>query len=255
MTTFKRAAILTSVLAATLCGAPAARADEVASEARTVDARTVSINLDGVISLNVKQGPAALIVYGDPRYLSKVVVEQQGATLHIGTALRGIHLGKQNLRAELTLPDLRELVSGGVGATDISGFKGDNLRLALNGAGAVQVRSQFRNVNAQLGGVGSMTVDAGASDNVNVHLHGAGSMFISGQSKTLHADLAGVGSLEARQLVADNIDVNLSGLGSATVYAKNTANLTLNGLGSATVYGKPMNRHASARGMGNVSWN
>ena len=89
---------------------------------------------------------------------------------------------------------------------------------------------------------------------MDLHLNGAGQIEISGQTKQLHASLGGVGSLEAQQLRADAIDVNMSGLGSASLYAKTSANLTLTGMGSATVYGNPTSRHASARGMGNVSW-
>ena len=242
-------------LATALCsGAHTALADEVVSEQRTVDARTVNINLDGVISLNVKQGPAALTIYGDPRYLPKVVVEQHGDSLHIGTDLHGIHLGKTDLRAELTLPNLHELVSGGVGSTEINGFNGDTLRLALDGAGSITAKSQYRNVNVKLGGVGSITLDGGSGDNMDLNMRGAGSMHVQGQIKKLHANLSGVGSLDARQLRADSIDVSLTGLGSARVFAKDSANMILTGLGSATVYGKPANRQASARGMGSVHW-
>lgn len=252
MKAFLRATLLGTVL----CGATSsALADDIASETRNVDARAVNINLDGVINLRLKQGAvAALTISGDPRYLSKVVVEQHGDSLHIGTDLRGVHTGKQNLSAELTLPALRELVSGGVGATDITGFKGDNLRVVLDGAGAVNLHSQYRNVNVKLAGAGSMNVDAGHSDNVNVELRGAGRMEISGESKALHADLGGVGSLEAQQLRAEQVDLHLTGVGSASVYASNAANLTLTGMGSATVYGKPATRNASARGLGSVRW-
>jgi hypothetical protein len=244
-----------AILATALCsGANIALADDAISSNRNVDARTVKINLDGVISLKVKQGPAALTIYGDQNYIDKVIVEQNGDTLHIGTNIKGVHFGRNDLRAELTLPNLRELVSGGVGATEVSGFSGDNLRLALEGAGAVKVNSQYKNVNVKLGGVGAMTIALGDSDNVDLALRGAGHIEISGHSKVLHADLGGVGSLDAQHLQADQIDVNMSGLGSASMYARTTANLKLTGLGSATIYGKPANRNASARGLGSVSW-
>lgn len=247
--------IRAALLASALCsGAHTALADEVVSEQRAVDARTVNINLDGVISLNVKQGPAALTIYGDPRYLPKVVVEQHGDSLHIGTALHGFHVGKTDLRAELTLPNLHELVSGGVGATEINGFSGDTLRLVLDGAGAITAKSQYRNVNVKLAGVGSINLDAGSSDNMDLNLRGAGSMHVHGQAKKLHASLSGVGSLDARQLQADSIDVSLTGLGSARLFAKDSANMNLTGLGSATVYGNPANRQANARGMGSLHW-
>lgn len=254
MKTILKAAMLATVLG---CAAQAAPAAEIASETRAVDARAVNIALDGVISLKVRQGPTAtLTLYGEPDALKKVLVDQSGETLHIGTAkMNSINFGnKRELRAELTLPNLRALSSEGVGAAEVSGFKGDNLRLALEGAGSVKVSAQYRNVEVRLGGVGGMTVDAGSSDNVELRLSGAGRIEISGQTRQLHASLGGVGSLDAQQLRADTIDVNMSGLGSASVYAKNSASLKLSGLGSATVYGNPVNRSATARGLGSISW-
>lgn len=254
MKKYLKAAMLATVLCS---GASAALAADVISETRSVDARAVNIDLDGVISLKVKQGPvAALTIYGEPEALKKIIVEQSGDTLHIGTKkVNAINFGnKQELRAELTLPNLRSVISGGVGSTEVNGFSGDNLRLSLEGAGAVKVNAQYRNVDVKLGGVGGMTVNAGNSDNVNLHLEGAGHIEIAGQTKQLHANLGGLGGLDAQQLRADTVDLNMSGLGSASVYAKSSASLKLSGLGSAKVYGNPANRSASSHGLGSVSW-
>jgi hypothetical protein len=247
-----------ALLAAALCsGTPAALAAEPTSESRSVDARTVSLNLDGVISVKVKQGPvAALTLYGKPEELKKVTVQQSGDQLRIDTGkARSVNFGnKQDLHAELTLPNLREVVSGGLGVTEVNGFSGDTLRLTLQGAGAIKVNAQYRNVDVNLGGVGGMTVNTGNSDNVDLHLNGAGLIEMTGQTKQLNATLGGVGSLDAQQLRAESVDVRLTGLGNATVYAKQRATMNLSGLGSATVYGKPANRQSNAQGLGSVTW-
>ncbi|UMR32115.1 DUF2807 domain-containing protein [Massilia sp. MB5] len=232
-----------------------AMAAETASESRQVDARVVKVVLDGVIDLHLKQGPAAsLVVSGDKRYLQKITITQNGQTLRIGTELRGMHLSSPNLRAELTLPNLRELVSSGVGSAVVTGFDGEEMRLSLEGAGAVTMTSHFKSYDARLSGVGSMTVNAGETENVDLNLRGAGQIIIAGQSKNLRAKLGGIGSLDAQQLRADSVDVDMSGLGGATVYAKNSANLRLSGMGSATVYGRPTSRQSSSRGLGSVAW-
>jgi hypothetical protein len=246
-----------TMLAAALCaaGTTTAQAQDNASEARTVDARAVKVVLDGVIDLQLRQGAnAALTISGDKRYLPKVVVTQRGDTLRIGTDLRGIQMNRPNLRAELTLPNLAELVSAGVGSAEVQGFSGERLRVALDGAGAVKLNAQYRNLDAHLNGAGSMTVNAGNAENVDLNLRGAGQMVVSGQSRSLQAHLGGVGSLDAQQLQSDSVNVDLTGLGGATVYAKSAANLRLSGLGSATVYGKPANRKSTSSGLGSVSW-
>lgn len=249
----------TALMAVTLSATTGAALAEQTSETRAIDARVLKVKLGGVIDLHIKQGPtASLVIAGDQRYVPKVVATQQGDTLHIDIERnRHFHFGngnKEQLRADLTLPNFNELVSQGVGSADISGFAGEQVRLSLDGAGAVTLASRYRNIDASLGGVGSMTLNAADSERVDLSLRGAGRIEVNGQSKLLRARLGGVGSLEARELRADTVDLTMTGLGSATVFAKNTANLSLNGLGSATVYGKPVNRKSTSSGLGSVSW-
>lgn len=250
------AALMAATLSANAAAAPIAQS----SETRAVDARVLKVRLGGIIDLYLKQGPtASLVIAGDQRYVPKVVTTQQGDTLQIDIENnRHIHFGSGNkteqLRAELTLPHLNDVVSQGVGTTDISGFSGEQIRLALDGAGSVTLTGRYRVVDANLGGVGSMTLNAGDTERVELNLRGAGRIEVNGHSKLLRARLGGVGSLEARDLRADAVDLTMSGLGSATVFAKTSATLSLNGLGSATVYGKPANRKSTASGLGSVSW-
>ncbi|MES3022684.1 MAG: DUF2807 domain-containing protein [Pseudomonadota bacterium] len=248
----------TAVLAATFAASSAAAiAAETLTEARAVDARIIKVKLGGVINLRMKQGVTpSLVLYGDKEALSKVSVSQDGDTLQIDTGRGGFRWGggKRELRAELTLPNMKELASHGVGSAELSGFSGDSIKLTLDGAGAITHTGSYKHIDASLGGVGSMTLNAGASERIELELQGAGRIAINGNSKMLHAKLGGVGSLNAQQLRADAVELDMTGLGSATVYAKNSAHLNLNGLGSATVYGKPATRNASARGLGSVNW-
>ena len=111
---------------------------------------------------------------------------------------------KHELRVELTLPNLNEFTSEGVGTTEVSGFTGETITLALDGAGSVKVNSNYKNINSRLGGVGSMTLNAGSSDLVDLNMRGAGSIDINGQSRVLRAKLGGVGSLDAKGLQSDS---------------------------------------------------
>jgi hypothetical protein len=233
----------------------AAIADELVTETRSVDARALKVKLGGVIDLTIKQGATpSLVISGEKRDLAKVNTSQSGDTLLIDMDA-SFHFGNhKQVRAELTLPSLNGLVSNGVGKTEMSGFSGDQFKLAVDGAGAVVVTGHYKHIDANLGGVGSMTLNAGDSEDIALNLRGTGGMTVNGQIKNLRAKMGGVGSLNAKQLVADNVDLDMSGIGSATVYAKNSATLNLSGLGSATVYGKPASRNSNARGLGSVRW-
>ena len=248
----------TALMAVTLSATGAAMAQQT-SETRAIDARVLKVKLGRMIDLRVKQGPTpSLVITGDQRYVPKVVTTQQGDTIHIDIGrTRHVHFGsnhKEQLRAEMTLPNFNELMSQGVGSAEISGFSGEQIRLALDGAGSVTLASRYRNIDASLGGVGSMTLKSANADKVDLKLRGAGHMEIKGNSKLLLADLGGVGSLDAEKLVSDAVELDMSGLGGATVHAKSSVKVKLSGMGSATVYGNPATRVANAKGMGSITW-
>jgi hypothetical protein len=234
----------------------ASAADEV-TETRTitVDARVVRVMIEGVIDVKLRQGDMpSLKVTGEKRYMDKLTASQTGDTLHLESEGRGIKVGRGNTRAELILPNLRQVVSEGVGTTDINGFSGDKLELSMDGAGSMKVVADYRALKASLGGVGSMNLWISENDEADLDLRGAGYITLGGRSKLLKANLGGVGNLNAQQFQADTVDIDLSGLGNATVNAKTNATLNLSGLGSVIVYGKPLNRNVSVDGLGKVSW-
>jgi hypothetical protein len=248
------ATALLAASAATAChGALAA---DMTSDTRAVDGRVTHVRLNGVVDLRVKQGATpSLVVWGENGYLAKVKTTQNGDTLQIDTDRDfGMKWDKHRLRVDLTVPDLSEVVSHGVGATDVIGFTGDSIRLSLDGAGPATLDSKYRNIDARLNGAGSVTINAADADRIELKLGGAGSMQVKGQAKTLRAHLSGVGSLNAKDLRAENVDVDLSGLGSANVFAKTSASLSLSGLGSANVWGNPATRNANTSGLGKVHW-
>jgi hypothetical protein len=240
-------------LGTALAGTPV----ETGSETRAIDARVVRVKLDGMIDLKLKQGATAeLVISGDRLLLSKTTTDQRGDTLTIGTESKKFKFGRQanSLRAELTLPGLREVSSESLGWTDISGFSGDELDLKLDGAGSMKVNCSYRVVNATLGGVGSMNISGENTEGIDLNLRGAGFVTLRGTGKWLKANMGGLGGLDAQYFLADSVNLDLSGLGNAVVSARQNATLNLSGLGSVTVHGKPANRSVSVDGLGQVSW-
>lgn len=230
-------------------------ADDNTTETRAIDARVVRVKLDGVIDLKLRRGDTpSLTVTGDKRYVGKISTVQAGDTLHLDTDTHGFKFSHATVKAELVLPMLREVVSEGVGTTEVTGFSGEEIQLTLDGAGSMKVSCDYRNIRASLGGVGSMHVWAADNDTIDLDLQGAGYVTLGGRSKILKATLGGLGGLNAQQFQADAVNIELSGLGNATVTAKQSATLNLSGLGSVTVYGQPQNRNVSVDGLGKVRW-
>lgn len=238
-----------------LFGRAGAAEDVTETRMIPIDARVVRVKIDGVVDLKLRQGDTpTLRIIGEKRYLDKLTASQSGDTLHLESEARGIKIGRNTTRAELILPNLREVVSEGVGQTEINGFSGDRLELTMDGAGSMKVVCDYKELRANLGGVGSMNVWLSENDEADLDLRGAGYITLGGRSKLLKASLGGVGGLNAQQFQAESVNVDLSGLGNATVTAKTNATLNLSGLGSVTVYGKPLNRNVSVDGLGKVSW-
>lgn len=256
MPTLIRAAFAAAMLS---LPAAAALANDYVNESRPVTAAVQRIKLGGVVDLQVKQGSTpSLVVYGEKGRVAKLITEQRGDTLSIGSDEHNVHIEwgnkeKRKLRAELTLPAVNELVSNGVGATEIQGFSGERMKLDLEGAGAIKLTGSYRKLDARLGGVGALQIN-NTGDTVNLNMHGAGAVTLSGSTRTLNAKMGGIGGLDAKKFEADAVDLDMSGLGGASVYAKSSATLNLTGLGSATVYGKPATRNVNARGLGSINW-
>lgn len=247
----------TALVATTLSLAThSAFAEEQVRESRSVDAKVTKIKLGGVVSLNVHQGATpSLVISGDKSAVARVTTSQHGDTLDIDTESHtNFHWRSEKLQADLTVPNLDEFVSQGVGSSSITGFSGDKMRVSLDGAGSLTMSTRYRYLDATLGGVGSFTLDNRGAERMELGMRGAGRMTVTGDVKQLYGRLSGVGSLDANNLRADSVDLQMSGMGSATVFAKTAANLTLSGLGSATVYGNPATRNATTSGLGKVSW-
>lgn len=236
----------------------AAAADDT-SETRTVsiDARVVRVKIDGMVDVKLRQGAVpSLTITGNKRTMDRLTYAQSGDTLQLETdAGRSVKISSSNgARAEMVLPNLRQVVMEGLGAADISGFSGQDLELVLDGAGSMKATVDYRTVRARLGGVGKMTLWISENERVDLDLGGAGNIMLGGRGKLLKADLGGLGGLNAQQFIADSVELDLSGLGNATVSATTNAKLDLSGLGSVTVYGKPLNRDVSVDGLGKVNW-
>lgn len=233
-----------------------AQADDTVTDTPVIDARVVRVKIDGVIDLKIRQGPTpSLTITADKNVINKMTAVQSGDTLHFDTESRGFKFSRSSgAHAVLVLPALREVVSDGVGSTEINGFSGEQIDLTLEGAGSMKMTCDYKKLKANLGGVGSMTLWVSENDSIDLDLRGAGYITIGGHSKQLNATLGGLGGLNAQQLQADAVTVELSGLGNATVNAKTNATLNLSGLGSVTVYGKPLNRNVSVDGLGKVTW-
>jgi hypothetical protein len=227
---------------------------ENGSETRPINAKISKVYLEGTASLEWRQGATpTLVITGDKDQLKTITTDQSGEALHIDND-SGIYMHMPRLHIELTLPNLSQITSSGVGSAQISGFSGDSLQINVTGTGSVNVTSHYKQVTIHSTGIGSTNVDDGDSDKIEVHAPGAGHVILVGQTKELVSKLDGVGGLDAKDLKADNVTTTLNGVGNVKVYAKKSANMYIHGVGSVTVYGNPAMRNSEVSGFGKINW-
>jgi len=117
-------------------------------------------------------------------------------------------------RLELTLRALSRVKISGAGDITVAGYEGDELELAISGAGDVE---------------------------------------LDGSVGTLEIRLDGAGDIDARRLEARVAAVTVNGAGDVRVFASESADIEVNGVGDVDVYGDPRDLDKSVHGIGSVA--
>ncbi|MGO4326627.1 DUF2807 domain-containing protein [Cupriavidus sp. 2TAF22] len=89
---------------------------------------------------------------------------------------------------------------------------------------------------------------------IDLELSGSGSIVAEGQAGEVRAALSGSGNVDAGALRASRLDAWLSGSGRILGIASDEASIALAGSGQIVVRGRPMQRHVSRTGSGQVSF-
>lgn len=237
-------------LALTLAGA-LAHAQE--TESRTIAAGVNKIKLQGPISLTLSQSATPSIkLTGDKAAFAAVVTKAENNALEINAT--GDLPADAKITLEVGLPNLAELEMNGSGSAKISGFKGDKLKLDVNGSGSLDLQADYKQPSITLKGSGSLAANLPAAKALNLTMTGSGSATLTGAGDKAKYVLGGSGSLEAQKFLAKDVNLGSNGSGSAEVYAKSNADVILKGSGSATVYGKTPVHNGLARGSGKITW-
>jgi hypothetical protein len=129
-------------------------------------------------------------------------------------------LSGDKIRFKLMMKEISSLTINGVGNLDCPNLDSTNLSLSITGPGLLTV--------------GTLSVEK-----LDVALSGVGSVDLAGMVNEMNVTLSGAGSFRAARLETLNADLRLSGVGSATVWAKETLNVSISGAGVVEYYGSP----------------
>jgi len=224
----------------------------VATENRPVAAGITAVALDGPINLTLRQGPQpALAVRAEARLLPNIATDVDGDRLRI--APRGMLLHpRQPIDVTLTLPRLATLRIAGSGASTASGFAGEHLALALDGAGNLRFDGRYASAVLTLRGSGALDYAGGAAERIVLDASGSGAARLTGSARDLHATLLGAGELDAGGLPADEVTLVQKGSGNSHVTARGGVSIDMRGSGDVIVAGQPARRQVQRQGSGEV---
>ncbi|HEX2934525.1 MAG TPA: head GIN domain-containing protein [Bacteroidales bacterium] len=125
--------------------------------------------------------------------------------------------------------------------------------LYLNGAGNMDIMSEFNNLNQlSIKGSGKINLHANTiTDKLDISIYGAGDIIAIGKTTDLSANIYGAGNVYLKNMQATNAVCSISGMGNITVHADSNLDATIKGIGNIEYYGSP-NLKTSISGVGYI---
>jgi hypothetical protein len=174
---------------------------------------------------------------GHEKLLEHLKVEVSGQTLTLGfehnpLAWTGRHRPDGEVRAVVTMPELKRLVVSGASKGTARGFKSSqDLDLELSGASQAEIDIEAGKATVTASGAGRVTGELKAQD-TRLTLSGASRCQLLGAGGDTHLDSSGASQADLSQFQIRNADVHISGAGRAKVNMDGTLNVHLSGASS-----------------------
>jgi hypothetical protein len=114
-------------------------------------------------------------------------------------------------------------------------------RLAMGGSGSIDAdRVQGARVQFDVGGSGTIKVGKAEGESVAINLGGSGDLkVVEGSARSLSATIGGSGTIDMTRVRVDKASVTLAGSGDATLWVRDSLDLSVAGSGDVNYYGDP----------------
>lgn len=227
----------------------------LSKQSRTVTNDVERVEMNGPFDLAIVRGDqSGLVLVGEERLLSKVVVQQDGPVLRINTKGMLVTMN-QTVKLTLTIPKLTSVAQSGSGDSEIQGFSGPDINFELNGSGDLSFTGQYLHLAAQTKGSGNIRLEVGNIDHIELISTGSGEITAIGKAKKLTAISTGAGNIDTQRLISVQAEAVSNGSGNIKIYASKNVNVTSTGSGDIEIYGNPMIKSVTNTGSGEVSSN
>jgi hypothetical protein len=145
------------------------------------------------------------------------------------------------LSAEIQLPDLRELQSGGATRNTIQGFNfSHELVLRLSGASSTEMTDvSVGDAEIEISGASTLSGKITANGDARFTLSGASTATVGGKANNLLITVSGASNTELSNFIVHNAKVNLSGASQATINLDGRLDADLSGASRLVYIGNP----------------
>jgi len=184
----------------------------VVTESADLGGDVHAVVLDTSGDLIISEGEPSLTIHAPQALLDLLVNRVDGGVLTLGRQPGPGFIGASNLRYELTVPSLDEIVVDGSGEVE-SSVSGDDLRIEIAGSGTVEVSGL-------------------AAGSVQVEISGSGDVELEGTADSLDILVDGSGTVDAADLEVVDAVVEISGSGDVEVNVTGTLRADVSGSGT-----------------------
>ena len=181
-----------------------------------------AVELSGIGTLIIEQGAReSLEITAEDNLMNYLRSDVSGSRLQLGVKeFVNIHPTK-DIVYRLTVKNLNQIESSGLGKVEIKKLETDNLTLEISGSGRA-------------------TIDNLQAKTLNLEISGLGDISANGSAKDQHVEISGAGNFNAPNLASETAKVEISGTGNAILWVRDMLDIELSGAGKVHYYGSPV---------------
>jgi len=179
----------------------------------------LSTSLGGNVEVRIGN-TEGVTIETDDNLLPQIETVIENGTLRIRPMKKDVQLEPHSLKIIVQARQVERIAVGGSATVDADHLRGQKLQFDIGGSGAINVPNL-------------------ESQSVSVSLGGSGNLKASGNTEQLQISIGGSGKVNAGGLATRDATISIGGSGQATVWAKQSLNLTVAGSGDIAYYGDP----------------
>jgi hypothetical protein len=181
-----------------------------------------SVDVSSAFEVEITQSSSySVLITADEKIFDNIEVSKTGTTLSIGIE-PGVVISVSTLKAEITMPNLVELVLSGASKGTIEGFSSsESFVVELSGASHLEMQD----------------INVG---NTDIALSGASTLIAEGSGNNLISIIGGASNLNLTNFPVTNSDLTVSGASQATVKLDGTLDAIVSGASTLHYIGDPI---------------